>query len=47
MVFVLGSPRSGTTFLARAVGSVPGFVDLGEVAALKAAIPTLIDLPRQ
>ena len=45
MVFVLGSPRSGTTFLARAVGSVPGFVDLGEVAALKAAIPTLIDLP--
>jgi hypothetical protein len=41
MVFVFGSPRSGTTFLARAIGSCPGFVDLGEVAALKAAIPEL------
>jgi hypothetical protein len=44
-VFVLGSPRSGTTFLASAIGSVPGFVDLGEVAALKAAIPELVRLP--
>jgi hypothetical protein len=33
-VFVIGSPRSGTTFLAGAIGSVPGFVDLGEVAPL-------------
>lgn len=41
LVFVLGSPRSGTTFLAGAVGSLPGFVDLGEVAPLKAAIPDL------
>ncbi len=41
MVFVFGSPRSGTTFLARAIGSCPGFADLGEVAALKAAIPEL------
>ena len=31
LVFVLGSPRSGTTFLAGAIGSLPGFVDLGEV----------------
>ena len=45
MVFVFGSPRSGTTFLAGAIGSLPGFVDLGEVAALKAAIPELADLP--
>ncbi len=45
MVFVLGSPRSGTTFLGRSVGSLPGFVDLGEVAALKAAIPELAALP--
>ncbi len=44
MVFVIGSPRSGTTFTARAIGSCPGFVDLGEVAALKAAIPQLAAL---
>jgi len=43
-VFVLGSPRSGTTFLAGVIGSVPGFVDLGEVAPLKAAIPELAGL---
>jgi Sulfotransferase family len=41
MVFVIGSPRSGTTFVGRALGSLPGFVDLGEVAPLKAAIPEL------
>ncbi|HXG75812.1 MAG TPA: hypothetical protein VNJ53_04515, partial [Gaiellaceae bacterium] len=29
LVFVVGSPRSGTTFLAGAIGSVPGFLDLG------------------
>jgi Sulfotransferase family len=40
-VFVLGSPRSGTTFLANAVGSLPGLVDLGEVAPVKAAVPEL------
>lgn len=44
MVFVLGCPRSGTTFLAGAIGSCPGFVDLGEVAALKAAVPELARL---
>jgi hypothetical protein len=43
-VFVVGSPRSGTTFLAGAIGSVPGFVDLGEVAAVKAAVPELAAL---
>jgi sulfotransferase family protein len=45
LVFVVGSPRSGTTFLAGAIGSLPGFVDLGEVAPLKAAIPDLSALP--
>lgn len=40
-VFVVGSPRSGTTFLARSIGSLPGFVDLGEVVPLKAALPAL------
>jgi Sulfotransferase family len=45
LVFVLGSPRSGTTFLAGAIGSLPGFVDLGEVPPLKAAIPLLASLP--
>jgi hypothetical protein len=46
MVFVFGSPRSGTTFLAEAIGSLPGFIDLTEVAALKAAIPELGRLDR-
>jgi Sulfotransferase family len=44
LVFVIGSPRSGTTFLARAIGSLPGFVDLGEVPPLKAAVPQLAEL---
>src|SRR5580765_3199991 len=44
LVFVLGSPRSGTTFLAGAIGSLPGFVDLGEVAPVKASIPELASL---
>jgi hypothetical protein len=44
LVFVVGSPRSGTTFLAGAIGSLPGFVDLGEVAPLKAAVPDLVRL---
>ena len=42
LVFVVGSPRSGTTFLAGAIGSLPGFVDLGEVPPLKAAVPELV-----
>lgn len=41
LVFVVGSPRSGTTFLARSLGSLPGFIDLGEVAPLKATVPEL------
>ena len=44
LVFVIGSPRSGTTFLAGAIGSLPGFVDLGEVAPVKAAVPELAKL---
>jgi hypothetical protein len=45
LVFVVGCPRSGTTVLAGSIGSCPGFVDLGEVAALKASIPELMGLP--
>jgi hypothetical protein len=45
IVFVVGSPRSGTTFLAGAIGSLPGFVDLGEIAPVKAAVPELATLP--
>jgi len=41
LVFVVGSPRSGTTFLAGAIGAMPGFADLTEVTPLKAAIPSL------
>jgi Sulfotransferase family len=44
-VFVVGSPRSGTSFVARSIGSLPGFVDLGEVTPLKAAIPSLASAP--
>jgi len=47
LVFVVGSPRSGTTFLAGAIGSLPGFVDLGEVAPVKAAVPELAALAPQ
>ena len=46
-VFVVGSPRSGTTFLGRSIGSLPGFIDLGEVAPYKAAIPELARLDAQ
>jgi hypothetical protein len=45
LIFVVGSPRSGTTFLGRSLGAQPGLVDLGEVKPLKAAIPELAQLP--
>lgn len=45
LVFVVGSPRSGTTFTGRALGSLPGFVDLDEVQPWKAAIPGLLGQP--
>lgn len=44
LVFVVGSPRSGTSFTAGAIGDLPAFVDLGEVPLLKAAIPDLVEL---
>jgi hypothetical protein len=47
LVFVVGSPRSGTTFTGSALGSLPGFVDLDEVQPWKAAIPGLIDQPEE
>src|SRR6185437_2430903 len=37
--------RSGTTFLAGALGGLPGFVDLTEVTPLKARVPELVRLP--
>lgn len=45
MVFVVGSPRSGTTFVGTSLGSQPGFVDLGEVPLLKAAVPRIVGRP--
>jgi hypothetical protein len=45
LVFVVGSPRSGTTFTGSALGSLPGFVDLDEVQPWKAAIPGLLGRP--
>jgi Sulfotransferase family len=46
-VFVLGAPRSGTTFVAGSIGRVPGLVDLGELQPWKAAIPRLASLPEE
>jgi len=46
-VFIVGSPRSGTSFVARSIGSLPGFVDLGEVTPLKASIPALTKVPTE
>ena len=40
-VFVVGCPRSGTTFTAAALGAIPGFIDLGETNRLKAVVPEL------
>jgi hypothetical protein len=45
LVFVVGCPRSGTTFAGAAIGSLAGFVDLDEVTPLKAALPRLAQLP--
>jgi hypothetical protein len=45
LVFVVGSPRSGTSFTGQALGSQPGFVDLDEVTPLKAALPRLAGEP--
>ena len=47
LVFVVGCPRSGTTFTGSAVGSLPGFVDMDEVTPLKAALPRLAELPSE
>ena len=47
LVFVVGSPRSGTTFTGRSLGSLPGFVDLDEVQPWKAAIPELLYEPEE
>ena len=46
LVFVVGSPRSGTTFLGESLGEQPGFVDLSEVTPLKAALPALVGKPQ-
>ncbi|HYX89256.1 MAG TPA: sulfotransferase [Gaiellaceae bacterium] len=46
-VFVVGAPRSGTTFMAGSLGELPGFVDLGEVGPLKASIHDLAALPEE
>src|SRR5205807_81356 len=44
LAFVVGSPRSGTSFTGSALGSQPGWVDLGEIPVLKAAVPRLVQL---
>lgn len=40
-IFIVGSPRSGTTFMASVIGSVDGFADLGELLPWKRLIPHL------
>ena len=44
-VFVVGCPRSGTTFTGRSLGAHPGLVDLGEAAPHKASVFELARLP--
>jgi len=44
-VFVVGSPRSGTSFTAASIGSVPGFTDLGEWRPLKSEMAALATAP--
>ena len=46
-VFIVGCPRSGTTFLAGILGEQPGLLDLGEVSPVKAAIPELAQLSEE
>jgi glycosyltransferase involved in cell wall biosynthesis len=46
-VFVVGSPRSGTSFTAECIGAVPGFVDLGELRPLKLRVGSLAALPSE
>src|SRR4029078_276073 len=40
LVFVVGCPRSGTTFLGRAIGGLPGFVDFGGGTPWEAVLPS-------
>lgn len=40
-VFIVGCPRSGTTFTASVLGAVSEFVDLGEVPRFKGVLPSL------
>src|SRR4051794_22023536 len=47
LIFVVGCPRSGATFLAGAIASCPRLVDLGEVKPVKAAIAELASLPEE
>ena len=44
-VFVVASPRSGTTFMAETLGGITGFADLGELGPLKEAIPHIAHQP--
>jgi hypothetical protein len=47
VVVVVGCPRSGTTFTGGALGAQPGWVDLGELPVLKAAVPRLVERPAE
>lgn len=44
-VFIVGSTRSGTSFTAESIGTMPGFSELGELRPLKRVIPQLFALP--
>lgn len=47
LVFIVGSPRSGTSFLGRTLGRQAGVVDLDEVQPLKGTIAVFAHLPEE
>lgn len=46
-IFIVGCPRSGTTFIAEALGRIQGYADMGEVNLLKASLPFISSIDQE